>query len=403
MTSPVLNADDLVASYISNGDIRIPFRRVMQALIFGDRNGFTEDDNHIICNVFAIAGELRASPLVKLSILKLLIDKAGEIRNVADSYLTVRQVHHYFEPMQIIDAVLDKAIADLLSYRLVEPYDPTDDKIFPEQRIAITHSGRMHSEMSLNDAIYVSQMAFATPLSNMGVVEEIRAIKSAKMDNTEWKKLRNIFIDHCLSEDAKHCHIPADSSYDGQRSIRRDIKHKWVDVQVHSEQSKPDDELPAEVTSPETVGRSYAKATVVRIIHEKGYGFVNFLDGSPDVFMHLRTLKESGYEELGVGDLVTCDTAPTQTGTQVIKVHSVESITDREKSGNLILGNITHYDNTKGFGFVRSPSVEGDIFIHTRILTQCGFGNPQVGMAVQVAIVPGQSGRGPQAIYIKHT
>ena len=61
-------------------------------------------------------------------------------------------------------------------------------------------------------------------------------------------------------------------------------------------------------------------------------------------------------------------------------------------------GHIARWDDTRGFGFIRSPDVPADVFFHAR-----DFGGvPVVGMAVRFELIH-VGGKGPRAMAVKPT
>ena len=99
----------------------------------------------------------------------MLIDRAGE-QSGAASYMSLEQTRQYFVAMAINEAALDNAVSVLLLAGLVEPYDASNEGIDASQRIAITHSGRMHYEMATTDQFYIGSMTFATPVRSVDLV-----------------------------------------------------------------------------------------------------------------------------------------------------------------------------------------------------------------------------------------
>jgi hypothetical protein len=79
-----------------------------------------------ILNVFTIQPHEVTSPLLKLSVIRILMDKQFQTRDAEATYMTAKDLQDYFEPCGIARRVLKHAIEQLLRYRLIEPYDPTD-------------------------------------------------------------------------------------------------------------------------------------------------------------------------------------------------------------------------------------------------------------------------------------
>jgi hypothetical protein len=101
------------------------------------------------------------------------------------------------------------------------------DTVRSAQRVAVTLSGRMHFDMAMRDMVYVAQMALATPLRAVEVVDAIRSIKSQKLGAAEWSKIRSEFITYCVKEDARFVRLPSDASYDRQRQLGRELELEW--------------------------------------------------------------------------------------------------------------------------------------------------------------------------------
>jgi hypothetical protein len=121
--------------------------------------------------------------------------------------------------MGVSDETLKDALTKLLNYGLVEPFDTSSYSLGSEQRLSITHSGRMHYEMALSDSIYVGQMAFASPLRAPSVVDRLRDLKRGKMGVPEWNEVRRVFILYCLAQDRTFARIPRDDIYNGQARL----------------------------------------------------------------------------------------------------------------------------------------------------------------------------------------
>src|SRR5262249_43937273 len=148
----------------------------MQSLLLGNYNAFSQDNNNFVLNVFAVSRHFISSPLLIVRCLRLLIDRAGSEEGVG-RYISVVQLIQYCEMMGLEEAAVRASLRILLEYRLVEPYDPSVEDIDAVDRVAITHSGRMHYEMATNDKEYLTLMALATPLRTESDVDQLRVLK----------------------------------------------------------------------------------------------------------------------------------------------------------------------------------------------------------------------------------
>ena len=59
--------------------------------------------------------------------------------------------------------------------------------------------------------------------------------------------------------------------------------------------------------------------------NEKGYGFIEYLDGQ-DIFVHYSEIKLEGYKTLSEGDIVQYELLKTDKGLQAKKVLQVNDI-----------------------------------------------------------------------------
>jgi hypothetical protein len=161
----------------------------MQALLHGNYNAFQQDHNLFIWNVFAVSPNFPTSPLIILSIMKMLIGSSSVEETSADGYVSVEQINRYFIAAGISEGAVEHTSGLLLKARLVQPYDSSKDSIDASERVAITHSGRIHFEMATVDPYFVSDMAFATPLRTMKVIDTLRQLRdsNSKMTAQTWK------------------------------------------------------------------------------------------------------------------------------------------------------------------------------------------------------------------------
>ncbi|MHB0668276.1 hypothetical protein [Roseomonas mucosa] len=223
ITAPILKVDDLVAAYFSKSSLGLNEMRVTQALLYGNYNKFKQEAHDYVLNVFMMESGLLNSPLLRLSVLRLLMDRENVAGDAAGAYMRLEEIDRYFEAMGVATRTTYATVEQLNKYRLIEPYEPGNDSLTPTTRLAITFSGRMHVEMCLNDDVYIEQMAQTTPLRSSKAVYAIRGILQGKAGRAEWGKVRKAFGEYCLAEDAKFMDVPQHASYASQDSLRRDF------------------------------------------------------------------------------------------------------------------------------------------------------------------------------------
>lgn len=232
ITSQIIGIADLISAYIAEERYRPERRRVKRALINGDYNYFEQSESDFILNLFEVDSNAVTTPLLRPSILRLLLDRSNENDAKQEkSYLEVREILNYFEPARLSRSTVESHLNDLLEYRLVEPYDPTDSRIYESQKIKIAPSGRIHYEFMFaeNEASYVTQMALTTAVNRQSYVDSVKEILSSP-DPLQWKDWQNIcglFIRHCLSQDRQYVSFPTTDAYNGQRAMRIGLERAW--------------------------------------------------------------------------------------------------------------------------------------------------------------------------------
>lgn len=100
----------------------------------------------------------------------------------------------------------------------------------------------------------------------------------------------------------------------------------------------------------------------------KGFGFIS--RGEPgDVFLHVNTLRESGYDHKSIreGMTITVLAEETLRGLQARRVIAIEELAMAES--NFRFGTIKSFNVARGFGFVSCSESTRHIFVHKNILS----------------------------------
>lgn len=230
ITSPIVSMEDLIKTFLAENRLNIPKLKIKQALIFGDYSQFNQDANDYVLNVFSVHPDDVTSPLLKISILRVLMDKEFQSSDAESAYMMIEEVQNYFEPCGIPRRIINQHVRDLLRCRLIEPYDPTDNEVYEDQRVRVTHSGQIHYEFTQNDDVYLTSMSLTTDIRDMDLIAEIRDIKkgrNGKIGKDEWMKIIMIFVEYMLKEDEKFVVLPNLDTYSGQIAMRLELRQKW--------------------------------------------------------------------------------------------------------------------------------------------------------------------------------
>jgi CspA family cold shock protein len=122
----------------------------------------------------------------------------------------------------------------------------------------------------------------------------------------------------------------------------------------------------------------------------KGYGFVRI--GDEEVFLHRSTLDRFGLVRLLNGDHVTVSLSTNEHGRVIKDLLSVrravipEPPAASEPEEGEVRAVVKFFNDLRGYGFVTTDSAEEDVFVHSRVLNDCGFHSLVQGQKLLVKV-----------------
>ena len=147
------------------------------------------------------------------------------------------------------------------------------------------------------------------------------------------------------------------------------------------------------------VARTQVTAVVKWFNPNKGFGFVQLDDGSPDAFLHISVVEQAGRPTINEGATLVCDLAEGGRGLQVVSIHSVEggagngTVDVHVRVAPPMDGVVKFFNAHKGFGFITPDDGSRDVFFSARILERSGL--PPLTQAQRVRMIVRQGQKGP--------
>jgi len=130
----------------------------------------------------------------------------------------------------------------------------------------------------------------------------------------------------------------------------------------------------------------------------KGYGFVKIDD--TEVFLHRSTLDRFGLVRLLTGDKVTVSLTVNEHGEVIQDLLSVDRPVNpappaaSEPADGEMRAVVEFFNDIRGYGFVTAEDIAEDVFVHSRVLNDCGFHSLIQGQKLLIKV--DDAGKGPQ-------
>ena len=130
----------------------------------------------------------------------------------------------------------------------------------------------------------------------------------------------------------------------------------------------------------------------------KGYGFVKIDD--TEVFLHRSTLDRFGLVRLLTSDKVTVSLTVNEHGEVIQDLLRVDRPVSpappaaSEPADGEMRAVVKFFNDIRGYGFVTAEDIAEDIFVHSRVLNDCGFHSLIQGQKLLIKV--DDAGKGPQ-------
>ncbi|WP_273978764.1 cold shock domain-containing protein [Vibrio parahaemolyticus] len=354
ITSPVMRIEDLISAYLKTDPVN--YNKFIDALIRGDYEAYriSSGEDFGVIPVFQVNSKINHSPLLNLRILALLRAVQHGGRDVEERHLTVASICQYFEVLGIGSLEVECCLKELVSLRLLEPYDPSVSILSDTQRLAITYKGNAHYELSTKNSVYFYQMALTTAISSPELADKIREVYKSTVPFTEkTSEIRRLFAEYLLTEDKKYFQINANKQqYESQVALATDINVFSTDKNGNSRHVQDNyDSYLGEVL----VG------TVKQYDPEKDFGFITLAELRDEIYFKLVNLDKNEVGTLHHDDVVYCTLGQGQKGAEI---KTVEGFVEGKNDIQIHRCLINKFDEEKGFGFARIGETSNDAFFH---------------------------------------
>ncbi len=216
----------------------------MQALIQGDFNYFKAIENPYIFPIFNASDRIRLTPLLSLRILILLRQARQKNQPAEDKHIGVTDIVSYFDGIGVSESGTKFMLDRLLGADLIEPYDLSDREIHNSQRIAVTNKGMAHIDLAFFNDAFFAQMLFTTSINDPEIIEKIRFISSkGSLGRDSWYELFTIFSKYLIREDELTCSVPNNERYRAQVEMLEEFSARWVNRPSKKPIQKPNPKL----------------------------------------------------------------------------------------------------------------------------------------------------------------
>ena len=357
ITSAYLNVDDLIKSFLTGDKTPISFGRFTMALLLGDYNHYKREDEHNVFSLFQVSDTIRQTPLIYLRILSHLRDFHIGANNDAGRYVTVSSICRYFDLLNLTEASVDIALQDMIEFGIVERYDLSEKEYNNSLKIAITYSGLAHLELALHNRPYFEEMALTTAIPNPEVAKEICANYFSKNAFAERMAIvKNLFVEHLLSEDASIVTIPSDNQFAGQRNLTETLSRAYRSSKTPFEKDGSQEGISGTIYEG-TIG------TIDFFNREKWFGKVTIDKTGETAHLNGAVLEKFGAPTVYALDDILCDVSANERGLFVSQIHEIHTPPAEHLDVEIV-----RLFQDRAYGFVRVKKLGVDAYFDLNLI-----------------------------------
>jgi len=243
--SPHIPIDKLLAAYLAKENYRlgtVDKSYFDRAVILGPWAHFKQERSKNIVNLLCFPRDLRVSPILGLRIIERLYDLRAEVHlKAGKGYESIENLLAYFEALGVQRAVTEQCVTELISKKLLEPYDlrifanpsiPISSELI--EFVSLSYSGRLHRAWVRESKSYGLEMIRDMSIFNMDAANELAgcfsdrlaAIKVGK-EKEKWTEVDRLLgeiasktINYLSMRDQESMTIPTnDPLFSSQKSV----------------------------------------------------------------------------------------------------------------------------------------------------------------------------------------
>jgi cold shock CspA family protein len=275
---------------------------------------------------------------------------------------------------------VQECLSDMISLRIVEPYDVSVSVLSDNQKLAITYKGIAHYELSTKNSVYFYQMALTTGITDPETVYNIRnRYKSNRPFGEITSYVRNQFSTYLIREDEKF--VSSDQGkeqFECQRDLIRQIRHFGID-----KIGTPSDEV-VNLYNKKLIGK------VSRYDFEKDYGFIYIQEIGHDVYFKIPAIQSNSMGTIYEFDVVYCTLDQGERGALVKSIDGFVDGLNELISETCVIKN---YNQTRGFGFACMGKSSSEAFFHKSAFPRNFHDHLKVGLEFEAEIRMKDDGR----------